>query len=323
MEQTMLAGTEHLLSDGVGHVVQFYDRDTELLETVPDFLLDAIRLDGAAIVVATASHCREFEARLSAAGIDVVAARESGALLTLDADETLRSILIAGRPDPEGFESVLGSLVRQATHTGRPVRIFGEMVALLWDAGHVSAAVEIEEFWDDLCGQLRFGLYCAYRVPELRGEEETQAFAQVCSLHSAVVGIPNSLSTLRARRTFGKGVDAPRAARRFVIDTLVEWGDRALVEDAALVVTELATNAVVHADSDFTVAISSSSTAVRISVGDASSTAPKMGDTSLVASSGRGLGMVASLVSHWGDEPFGVGKVVWAEFHRATSGGAE
>jgi hypothetical protein len=319
----MLAGTEHLLPDGVGHVVQFYDRDAELLETVPDFLLDAIRLDGLAIVVATASHCREFEARLAAAGVDVAAVRESGVLLMLDADETLRSFLIAGRPDPEGFEEIFGDRIRQAVAAGRPVRVFGEMVALLWDAGHVSAAVEVEEFWDDLCGRLRFGLYCAYRIQDVAGVDESDAFAQVCSLHSAVVGVPNALTTLQATRTFAKGGDAPRAARRFVIDTLVKWGDRTLVDDAALVVTELATNAVMHADSDFTVAISSSPTAVRISVGDASSTAPRIRDASLIASSGRGLGMVASLVSHWGDEPFGVGKVVWAEFHRPTSLGAE
>ena len=121
----MLAGTEHLLPGGVGHVVQFYDRDDELLETVSDFLLDAIRLDGVAIVVATASHSREFEARLTAAGIDVVAARESGVLLMLDADETLRSFLIAGRPDPEGFEEIFGDRIRHAAAAGRPVRIFG------------------------------------------------------------------------------------------------------------------------------------------------------------------------------------------------------
>jgi hypothetical protein len=312
----MLAGTEHFLPDGVGHVVQFYRHDDELLETVPDFLLDAIRLDGVAIVVATAPHLLAFEARMAAAGVDVAALKHSRGLVTLDAAETLRSFLVAGRPDPAGFESILGGLIRQAGATGRPVRIFGEMVALLWDAGHVSAAVEVETFWDDLCRQLRFGLFCAYRIGELAGEGESEAFAEVCGLHSTVVGVPSTRPALQATKSFAKGVDAPREARRFVISTLVKWGDRALVDDAALVVTELATNAVVHADSDFTVAVSSSPSGVRISVDDASPVAPKVSQGSLIAASGRGLGLVASLVSHWGDEPFGVGKVVWAEFQR-------
>jgi hypothetical protein len=318
----MLVETEHFLTDGpdgVRHVVQFYARDDELLDTVPDFLLDALHVDGVAIAVATASHRLAFEARIAAAGIDVAAAKRSENLVTLDADETLQGFLVDGRPDLAGFESILGGLIRKAAARGRPVRIFGEMVSLLWDAGHVSAAVEVETFWDDLCRQLRFGLFCAYRINELAGEDESEAFAEVCSLHATVVGVPTARPVLRTTKTFAKGVDAPRAARRFVITTLVKWGDRALVDDAALVVTELATNAVVHADSDFTVAVSSSPSAVRISVGDASSVPPKLRDASLIASSGRGLGMVASLVSHWGDEPFGVGKVVWAEFQRPTA----
>jgi anti-sigma regulatory factor (Ser/Thr protein kinase) len=319
----MLAGTEHLLPDGVGHVVQFYRHDHELLDTVPDFLLDAIRLDGVAIVVATATHRLAFEARIAAAGIDVAAAKYRGDLVMLGADETLRGFLVAGRPDWAGFESILGGLIRQAATTGRPVRIFGEMVALLWDAGHVSAAVEVETFWDDLCRQLRFGRFCAYRINELAGEDESEAFAEVCSLHSTVVAVPSARPLLHATKTFAKGVDAPRAARRFVITTLVEWGDRTLVDDAAVVVTELATNAVVHADSDFTVAVSSSPSAVRISIRDASPVAPAVGRPSLSASSGRGLGMVASLVSRWGDEPLGIGKVVWAEFRRPASADGE
>ena len=319
----MLAGTEHYLPDGLGHVVQFYGDDDELLDTVPDFLLDALRLDGVAITVATEPHLVAFQARLADAGIDVAAAMQTGNLVTLDADETLQGFLVDGRPDWAGFESILGGLIRQAVGTGRPVRIFGEMVSLLWDDGHVSAAVEVEAFWDDLCRELRFGLFCAYRINELAGEDESEAFAEVCILHSAVIGVPSSRPVLQMKKTFPKGVDAPREARRFVITTLVKWGDRALVDDAALVVTELATNAVMHADSDFTVAVSSSPSAVRISVGDASSVAPKLRDASLIEASGRGLGMVASLVSHWGDEPFGIGKVVWAEFQRPASADGE
>ncbi|HEY0868820.1 MAG TPA: MEDS domain-containing protein [Acidothermaceae bacterium] len=322
----MLAGTEHFLSDspgGVRHVVQFYGPDDDLLDTVPDFLLDALHVDGLAIAVATAPHCLAFEARIAAAGVDVAVAKRSGHLVTLDADETLQEFLVDGRPDWAGFESILGGIIRQATASGWPVRIFGEMVSLLWDSGHISAAVEVEMFWDELCRQLRFGLFCAYRINELAGDDESEAFAEICSLHSSVVGAPGARPVLHTTKTFAKGVDAPRAARRFVITTLVKWGDRAFVDDAALVVTELATNAVVHADSDFTVAVSSSPTTVRISVGDASSVAPKLRDASLIAASGRGLGMVASVVSHWGDEPFGVGKVVWAEFQRPASADAD
>ena len=42
-----------------------------------------------------------------------------------------------------------------------------------------------------------------------------------------------------------------------MVDTLQQWGEAALAYDAAMVVTELATNAVLHARTGFTVTVSS------------------------------------------------------------------
>ena len=61
------------------HVVQFYDRDEELAENAGDYLAGAIAEGGAAVVVATPGHCAGFEARLTAGGVDVGAARRGGA----------------------------------------------------------------------------------------------------------------------------------------------------------------------------------------------------------------------------------------------------
>jgi hypothetical protein len=42
------------------------------------------------------------------------------------------------------------------------VRVFGEMVSLLWDAGLIDAAVELEVLWNELGVQYPFSLLCAY-----------------------------------------------------------------------------------------------------------------------------------------------------------------
>jgi anti-sigma regulatory factor (Ser/Thr protein kinase) len=94
------------------------------------------------------------------------------------------------------------------------------------------------------------------------------------------------------------------------------WGDNALLDDAALIVTELATNAVLHASSGFTVDVSSSPHAVRVAVHDASPARPERRDASPVATSGRGLGIVAALANRWDVESVDAGKTVWAELHR-------
>jgi hypothetical protein len=43
--------------------------------------------------------------------------------------------------DTDAFDEVVGGLVREASASGRPVRAYGEMVAVLWAAGDVAAAI--------------------------------------------------------------------------------------------------------------------------------------------------------------------------------------
>ena len=70
------------------------------------------------------------------------------------------------------------------------------------------------------------------------------------------------------RRTFPGTREDTRAARGFVLGMLGPWRGEQLAADAALVVTELATNAVLHAGSAFSVSLALSRNVIRISVGD-------------------------------------------------------
>lgn len=105
-------------------------------------------------------------------------------------------------------------------------------------------------------------------------------------------------------------------ARRFVADTLAEWGADDLAWAAQLLVTELATNAALHARSGFTVVVSSADDAtgcVRIEVRDGSSRAPRLLQYGEDSTTGRGLQLVDDLASSWGVSALPVGKCVWVE----------
>jgi anti-sigma regulatory factor (Ser/Thr protein kinase) len=95
---------------------------------------------------------------------------------------------------------------------------------------------------------------------------------------------------------------------------LKRWGYDHLIDDAMLAMSELATNAVIHADSPFTVVIASDADTIRLSVRDQSSALPRRRDLEPMAQSGRGIGLVAAFASRWGTEVLPDGKVVWAEF---------
>jgi hypothetical protein len=298
----------------VGHVVQFYSHDAELADRVVGYLLEALDAGGVAIVIATAAHRREFEARLTEAGADLAAAGRRGAYLALDASDTMGAFMTGGRLDAGAFDRVIGGLIRRAVEGGRPVRAYGEMVALLWDAGLVSAAVELEQMWDALGRRHPFSLLCGYPLGSVTRAGHLDAFAEVCRLHREVTGLS---PPARAVRAFAFSRGAPAAARHFAVGELRHMDAADLAEDTALVVTELAANAIVHAHSGFTVDLSLRPDALRILVRDAEPLPPAGGAAALPAAPPHGLGAVRALASRWGVDSLGpAGKAVWVELRR-------
>jgi hypothetical protein len=188
---TVTNGIEVLKAARGGHVVLFYRDEQELASRVIEYLLPAVTDgDGAALVIATPDHRRSFEERLVSAGVDVAAARTRGSYLELDANETIRGFMVGDRPDPAGFWQLVGPLLRQAALVGQPVLVFGEMVSLLWDAGLVHAAIEVEEMWNELGGQYPFSLLCAYPARPVTCSHYLDALTQVCRAHTEVTGSP-------------------------------------------------------------------------------------------------------------------------------------
>lgn len=287
------------------HVVQFYRHDDELIDEVGDYLTQAIG-GGVAVVIATPAHQRAFEQRLSDAGIDVASARDDGAYLDLDAGEQVARFAVDGRIDAAGFEQAIGQVMRDACAGGRPVRAYGEMVALLWETGLVNAAIEVEALWNDLGRESPFSLFCAYPAQSVEDSGRVDAFNEMCVQHAAVVGTECNVET----RAFALTPDAPALARHFAIEALERLGAGRLADDAALIVTELAANAALHARSAFTVALSTRGDTVRISVRDERAL-PET--AALVATPMHGLGLVATIASSWGVISLNGGKTIWAE----------
>ena len=174
-----------------GHVVLFYRDEEELASSVSEFLLPAVTDgNGTAIVIATADHRRSFEERLAGAGADVTAARARGSYLDFDANQTIRGFMVGDRPDPAGFWRVTSPLLRRAAEAGQPVLVFGEMVSLLWDAGLINAAIEVEVMWNELGGQHPFSLLCAYPARPIACSHYLDALTEVCRTHTEVTGSP-------------------------------------------------------------------------------------------------------------------------------------
>ena len=234
--------------------------------------------------------------------------------MALDASETLsRFRSPGGRFDRAQFDGSIGELLRSVTCGDRHARVYGEMVQLLWECGDVNGAMALESMWNDLSRQLDFSLYCSYRSME--GDDAREAVEAICALHSGVAHRHGASSGRTASADFEPQPAAAAAARRFLRSVLQEWGLESSTDVAEVVLTELATNAVLHARSPFQVVLSEGpSTTLRVSVHDHNRDLPRRYDSDLRAFSGRGLYLVEGLSAEWGCSVRSDGKEVWAEF---------
>lgn len=113
-------------------------------------------------------------------------------------------------------------------------------------------------------------------------------------------------------RDFPGDAENVRAARRFVSETAERWNLGDLAWPLVQIVSELASNAVIHAGTDFTVRLSREGDATRIEVLDGSTRKARSRRYELDSSTGRGLQLVENLSRAWGVAGGPRGKTVWA-----------
>lgn len=114
--------------------------------------------------------------------------------------------------------------------------------------------------------------------------------------------------------TLGATPISASGARKFVSRHLVDHRLTFLVEPVRLVVSELATNALVHAQTAFVVTLSREDATVRVTVTDTSPWILGRAPDHVLRADGRGLGIVKVLSREWGIITDVGSKTVWATF---------
>ena len=121
--------------------------------------------------------------------MDVDAAIQQGAYVSLDAADTLCTFMVKGWPDAnrflEGFRNLIQSASNAAKAEHPRVAILGEGVALLCAEGKREAAIRLEQLGNILVSTYNVDILCAYPFSLLIQEDE-HAFKTICAEHSAV-----------------------------------------------------------------------------------------------------------------------------------------
>ena len=144
----------------------------------------------------------------------------------------------------------------------------------------------------------------------LTSDYDTDDDVVVLALHFS--GLHEAGGSTAPRLELASAAASPTAARRWIGARLGDLPDH-LVHTAALLTSELVSNAVLHAGTPLVVSVHRSSDRVRVDVADASPTLPRVKAYGRDAATGRGLTLFNRLASSWGARPVPGGKVVWFE----------
>lgn len=168
------------------HAVQIYGQDAELVATLASYVDRGLRSGSPAFVVATAEHRRQLEQALVDRGVAADRLARDGLLVHADAQQTLSLLLGGSRLSRERFDDVVGAPIRDLRRAfpGRTVRVFGELVDLLWRDRQEDAALELEGFWNGLAAEESFALLCAYRLDILDLDVQSRSLPDVLHVHS-------------------------------------------------------------------------------------------------------------------------------------------
>ncbi len=127
------------------------------------------------------------------------------------------------------------------------------------------------------------------------------------------------MTPTEVRASFPSHPSSPGKARRFVDSTLHEWRCDHYVEVASLLVSELVTNAVLHAGTTIHVVIRVHGNRLRVEVHDGDARLPATKHYSPLSATGRGLLLVERMADDWGALPILTGKLVWFELDPVPS----
>jgi DNA-binding NarL/FixJ family response regulator len=214
-------------------------------------------------------------------GFEVVAEARDGAEAVRLAEEQHPDVVVLdlGLPDLAGREVL--SRIRELSPTSKVVVYSGHEADDTWVREHVEGYVLKDEEIDYLVDLL--------------------ASVGARATRQSVLELPKALTSAAL-------------ARRFVTATLTDWSLQPLIDPALLVASELAANAVTHADSAFRIQLSLTQRTLRIDVIDFGQGTPEPQPPSTTQEHGRGLLLIDALTTAWGiEEGPGSGKLVWAE----------
>ena len=170
------------------HLVQVYENERVFIETLEGFAGSGFLTGESVAVVATPAHLSVLNSRLKNQGFQLEALINKQQYFPVDAEQLLRKLIPKTKLNTTFLSEFTSGILDNASRSGRKLRIFGEMVALLWARGQSKEAIALEHLWCDfLLKEHSVCVYCAYPESGFTYDDGLP-LKEICSSHSSLIG---------------------------------------------------------------------------------------------------------------------------------------
>jgi hypothetical protein len=169
------------------HLVQFYESEADLARTLDEFAGAGLEAGEGVVLIATEAHLDSLERTLAARGLDLDRLRAADRYIPLDAEKLFELFMVQGRFESAGFFEIVGNALHRCVRASPAVRVFGEVVALLWARKHYVVALQLEQAWQEQSKARNISVLCSYPWSGFADEDLARTIPDICAAHTHAV----------------------------------------------------------------------------------------------------------------------------------------
>ncbi len=190
--ETTVAKRRDDADPGERHLVQFYEDEAYLYDSVGGWAARGLEDGEACVLVSTPQHRAGIEEQIARRGVDLERVAADGRYVALDAAELLSRCRSVGEDgalaiDESLFAEEIRRIVAPFEARGLAVRVFAEMVALLCACGETAEALRLERLWNRQSRERSFSLLCGYPIEQFAGSDNGGLLDDVCAEHHRLI----------------------------------------------------------------------------------------------------------------------------------------
>jgi len=168
------------------HFLQIYESDEIFLDSLEAFANSGFANDDGVIIIATDSHLLALNRRLEK-NYNLNKLKAERQYIPIDAENALSEITNGDNIDEVKFHTLIDKLLSRVNkQRGGMVRVFGELVAILWGQGNRKAVIKLEKLWHELCSSGVLCLFCAYPKSGFR-QDAIKSIKDICECHNNIL----------------------------------------------------------------------------------------------------------------------------------------